>query len=174
MTKTKIYNFYFQIDEALKDHLPSKVCFKCSEALLTATQIRSLCIESDKLLKKQLVDSGIIAIAEPVIEKSYKVEEEEEEATSDHEYVVEDYLEDDFEESIQETVVVKTNDCKTIEEKMEEEDLKDFEFKPPPIRSQQPSKPRAKRPPRPSRQAAKEAAANEYIICQVRRAEIKV
>ena len=37
-------------------HLPDKLCFKCSDALLSAVQIRSICIESEKLLRKKLSD----------------------------------------------------------------------------------------------------------------------
>lgn len=43
-----------------QQHLPDKLCFKCSDALLNAVQIRSICIESEKLLKKKLSDLNIM------------------------------------------------------------------------------------------------------------------
>lgn len=50
----------FKINDDYKELLPDKICYKCSDALTYATQIRSLCLDSDKLLKKQLSDLNLL------------------------------------------------------------------------------------------------------------------
>lgn len=44
-----------------KELLPDKICYKCSDALQSAAQIRSLCLESDRYLKRQLIDLNLVS-----------------------------------------------------------------------------------------------------------------
>ena len=45
--------------------MPDKICYKCSDSLLDAFQIRNLCIDSDRFLRKQLCDLNVLKLEEP-------------------------------------------------------------------------------------------------------------
>ena len=72
MTSTKIFiicftTTVFKADDYI-DLLPNKLCLKCSDSLLDAFQIRNVCIEIDRLLRKQLHDLNLLTDKEPKIE----------------------------------------------------------------------------------------------------------
>lgn len=77
------------MDNEYKDLLPDKICYKCSDALLSAAQIRSLFLESDKYLKRQLIDLNLMS--------PMKLEQALDEKNTDEPYV-EIHLEDEGEQ----------------------------------------------------------------------------
>ncbi|CAO1413132.1 unnamed protein product [Diamesa serratosioi] len=119
------------------DLLPNKICLKCSDSLLDAFQIRNLCIESDRLLRKQLHDLNLLADKEPKIEVTDNQHENEDFisiAQTNHQnnnqvftkteddfesfpdFEPSEFLSEDFEESI-ETKVKKRSKAKVKESK---------------------------------------------------------
>lgn len=50
--------------------MPDKICYKCSDSLLDAFQIRNLCIDSDRFLRKQLYDLNVLKLEEPTSDTS--------------------------------------------------------------------------------------------------------
>lgn len=94
----------FKVNDEYKDLLPTKICYKCSDALLSAAQIRSLCLESDKYLKRQLIDLNLLPMKlEETLKNEKNAEEpfveihleEEDEQLDDHQ--VDEYCERDVE-----------------------------------------------------------------------------
>ena len=116
--------------------MPNKICLKCSDSLLDAFQIRNLCIESDKFLRKKLHDLNLLVDKEPKIEVTDNNHENEDDFISidqtNHQnskqvftkteddfenfpgFVPSEYLNEDFEESI-ETKVKKRSKTKVKE-----------------------------------------------------------
>ena len=117
--------------------MPNKICLKCSDSLLDAFQIRNLCIESDRLLKKQLHDLNLLADREPKIEMTDLQHENEDFLTINHtnhqnseqvftktenefenfpHFEPSEFLDEDFEDTI-ETQVKKRSKAKVKEPK---------------------------------------------------------
>lgn len=110
---------------------------KCSDSLLDAFQIRNLCIESDRLLRKQLYDLKLLADKEPKIEMTDLQHENEDfiainqtnnqnseqvftksenEFENFPHFEPSDFLDEDFEEAV-ETQVKKRSKAKVREPK---------------------------------------------------------
>lgn len=63
--------------------LPDKICLNCSDDLLRACEIRSLCLESDTFLRLQVIDP-VLPKNESIFKASFKVELMELEATEEN------------------------------------------------------------------------------------------
>lgn len=67
------------MDDEFKEVFPDKICMRCSKALINASEVRALCLNSDKLLRQELQEHTVIKVEDDVEPQRVELEDDIEE-----------------------------------------------------------------------------------------------